>query len=99
MLYLLRCATVGLQVLGEVHHRLVISSRRGKQQSPGLGDMHHSDAVLPPFDAGLVNADVAHLVHVVFGTGLFDVVTITLPQPVALHLQLLGCQGNGRRFA
>ena len=49
MLNLLGAATVGLQVLGEVQHRLVIPSQRGKQQAFGLQVVHHGDAVLPFF--------------------------------------------------
>lgn len=62
--------------LCEVGHGLMVPPWRGKQQQLGQKVVHHGDVVLHFFDAGLVDADVAHLAHVVIGSHQFNVMTV-----------------------
>jgi len=61
--------------------------------------MHHRDVVLATLDAGLVDADQAHVAHVVLGARHADVMRDAPPQPLAAHAQQVGGLGNGKLMA
>ena len=56
---------VSLEVISEVHYGLVVAPLAGKQQPLGIQVMHHRDVALSFAQAGLVNANHAHLAHIV----------------------------------
>jgi hypothetical protein len=68
-----RIAAVGLEVSGEVQHRLVVTALGGEQQPLGIQVVHDGDVVLTPAQAGLVDAHDLHAFEALQGARLIDV--------------------------
>ena len=88
---------VGLEVFGKGIERLMISPLGDKEQALLLKIVHGRDVLLPFAQAGLVDADVAHTTHVVFGAGLIHVVLDAPPQGFAVGPQV-PCRVGHRQF-
>ena len=99
-------AAMGLQILGELHHRAVLAPLGGEQQPLAIQVVHDGDVVLPAPQAGLVDAHRAHAGEVFQRTRLRDVELDAPPQPLVLAAQQLGglahrqvqAQGQRQRF-
>lgn len=66
-------ATAGLEVCGEVHHRLMVSPLGGEQQTLDVEVVDNGDVVLAATQTGLVDAHGANPGKALLGTGLADV--------------------------
>ena len=77
---------------------MVVCSRpRGAVQQPlGIQIVHHGDVVVSAAQAGLVDADDAHLAHVLLLAGLAHVVLDAAPQLLVAHAQRSGGLANGQ---
>jgi hypothetical protein len=82
-----RVTTVGLEVCGEVQHRLVVPPLGGEQQPLGIQVVHDGDVVLATAQAGLVDAHDLHAGEALQGTRLVDVELDAPPQSLVLAAQ------------
>lgn len=71
---------VGLEVICEVHHGLVVAPLAGIQQPLGIEIVNHRDVVLSSPQTGLINTHNAYLGHVVQSPSLADIVRNAPPQ-------------------
>ena len=82
-----RVTNVGLEVCGEVQHRLVVPAFGGEQQPLDIEVVHDGDVVLATAQAGLVDAHDLHAFEALQGTRLVDVELDAASQSLVLAAQ------------
>ena len=87
------------QVLGKSVQRLMITPLGNEEQALLLQIVHRRDVLMALAQAGLVDADVAHAAHVVFGSGLLDVVLDAPPQGLGIGPEMARRLGHRQFFA
>ena len=85
-----RVSALGLEVCGEVQHRLMVPALGGEQQPLGIQVVHDGDVVLATAQAGLVDAHDLHALEALQSTRLVNVELDASPQLLVLAVKQRG---------